>query len=56
MISLVLVQKKLSLWDLKMEFKGYKLWDPEDKKFVYTRDVTFDETSVLKDFKFSAGG
>ena len=28
--------------------KGYKLWDPENKKIVLSRHVTFDETSVLK--------
>ena len=24
--------------------KGYKLWDGNDKKFVVSRDVTFNET------------
>ena len=28
--------------------KGYKLWDPENKKIVLSRHVTFNETSVLK--------
>ena len=28
--------------------KGYKLWDPENKKIVLSQHVTFDETSVLK--------
>ncbi|KAH9714714.1 Integrase catalytic domain-containing protein [Citrus sinensis] len=28
--------------------KGFKLWDLEDKKFVYSRDVTFDEVSMIK--------
>ena len=27
--------------------KGFKFWDIEDKKFVYTRDVTFDKASML---------
>ena len=35
-----------------MGFKGgvkcFKLWDLENKKFVYSRDVTFDEASMLK--------
>ncbi|KAH9688249.1 Integrase catalytic domain-containing protein [Citrus sinensis] len=28
--------------------KGFKLWNLEDKKFVCSRDVTFDETSMMK--------
>ena len=28
--------------------KGYKLWDPENKKIVLSKHVTFDETSLLK--------
>ena len=28
--------------------KGYKLWDPKNKKIVMSRDVTFDETSMMK--------
>ena len=28
--------------------KGYRLWDPENKKIVLSSHVTFDETSVLK--------
>ena len=28
--------------------KGYKLWDPENKKIVLSQHVTFDETSLLK--------
>ncbi|KAH9793687.1 hypothetical protein KPL71_004622 [Citrus sinensis] len=28
--------------------KGFKLWDFEDKKFVCSRDVTFDEASMMK--------
>ncbi|KAH9753660.1 hypothetical protein KPL71_015154 [Citrus sinensis] len=28
--------------------KGFKLCDLEDKKFVYSRDVTFDESSIMK--------
>ena len=32
----------------KRGIKGYKIWDPKDKKFVLSRDVTFDEASMLK--------
>ena len=28
--------------------KGFKLWDLEDKKFICSRDVTFDEASMMK--------
>ena len=28
--------------------KGYKIWDPKDMKFIFSRDVTFDEVSMLK--------
>ena len=28
--------------------KDYKLWDPENKKIVLSKHVTFDETSLLK--------
>ena len=28
--------------------KGYKLWDPKNKKIVLSKHVTFDETSLLK--------
>ena len=32
----------------KRGIKGYKIWNLMDKKFVFSRDVTFDETSMLK--------
>jgi len=28
--------------------KGYKLWNPENKKIVLSKHVKFDETSLLK--------
>ena len=28
--------------------KGYKLWDPENKKIVLSKHITQDETSLLK--------
>jgi len=28
--------------------KGFKIWDPRDRKFIFSRDVTFDEASMLK--------
>jgi len=32
----------------KKGLKGYKFWDPKDKKFILSRGVTCDETSILK--------
>jgi len=32
----------------KKGIKGFKIWDPTDRKFLFSRDVTFDETSMLK--------
>ncbi|KAH9669065.1 Integrase catalytic domain-containing protein [Citrus sinensis] len=32
--------------------KGFKLWDLKDKKFVCSRDVTFDEVSMIKASSF----
>jgi len=32
----------------KRGIKGYKIWDPKDKKFVLSGDFTFDEASILK--------
>ena len=41
-------QRSLCFWGVKRNMKGYRLWDPENKKIVLSRHVTFDETSVLK--------
>jgi len=32
----------------KRGINGYKIWDPKDRKFVLSRNVTFDEASMLK--------
>ena len=40
--------KKFVFLGVKRNMKGYRLWDPENKKIMLSRHVTFDETSVLK--------
>ena len=40
--------RKVIFVGFKRGVKGYKLWDPVDKKIVLSRDVTFDEASILK--------
>ena len=32
----------------KKGVKCYKIWDPKNKKFALSRDVTFDEASMVK--------
>jgi len=32
----------------KKGVKCYKIWDPKDKKFILSRDITFDEASMVK--------
>jgi len=32
----------------KKGMKGYKVWDPKDKKIILSRDITFDEASIAK--------
>ena len=39
--------KKTNFVGFKGGVKGFKLWALEDKKFVYIKVVTFDETSML---------
>jgi len=35
-------------WVFKKGIKGYKIWDPKDKKTILSRGVTFDESSMVK--------
>ena len=32
----------------KRGVNGYKIWDLKDKKTILSRDVTFDEASMMK--------
>ncbi|KAH9666242.1 Integrase catalytic domain-containing protein [Citrus sinensis] len=40
--------RKAIFMGFKGGVKGFKFWDLEDKKFVCSRDVTFDEASMIK--------
>ena len=40
--------KKFVFLGVKRNMKGYRLWNPENKKIVLSQHATFDETSVLK--------
>ena len=40
--------KKGVFVSFKKGIKGFKIWDPTDRKFLFSRDVTFDEASMLK--------
>jgi len=40
--------KKFVILGVNRNMKGYKLWDPENKKIVLSKYVTFDETLLLK--------
>ena len=40
--------KKGVFVSFKRGIKGFKIWDPTDNKFLLSRDVTFDETSLMK--------
>lgn len=39
--------RKAFFMGTKKGVKGYKLWDPVDKKMIMSRDVTFDEDSMM---------
>ena len=32
----------------KKGVKGYKIWNPKDRKFILSINVTFDEASMVK--------
>jgi len=32
----------------KKGVKGYKIWDPKDKKIILSRDIKFDKASIVK--------
>ena len=40
--------KNLVFLGVKRNMKGYRLWDPKNKKIALSQHVTFDETSLLK--------
>ena len=40
--------KKRNVRRIQKRIKGYKIWDPKDRKFVLSRDVTFDDALILK--------
>jgi len=40
--------RKAVFLGFKRGVKEYKLWDSEDRKIVLSRDVTFDESSMVK--------
>jgi len=40
--------KKHVFVGFKKSVKSYKIWDLKDKKIILSRDVTFDETSIVK--------
>ncbi|KAE8682964.1 Beta-glucosidase 24 [Hibiscus syriacus] len=40
--------KKVIFMGITSGVKGYHLWCPETKKIIFSRDVTFDESTMLK--------
>ena len=40
--------KKCVFVGFKRGINSYKIWDPKDRKFVLSIDVTFDKASMLK--------
>ena len=43
--------KKCIFLGFEKGVKGYKLWDPVAQKVVISRDVVFDENSMIKVFR-----
>ena len=41
-------EKKSVFVRFKKGVKCYKFWDLKDRKFILSRDVTFDEASMVK--------
>ena len=39
--------RKTIFMRIKCGVKSFKLWDLESKKFVYNKNATFDEASIL---------
>ncbi|KAE8703256.1 DEAD-box ATP-dependent RNA helicase 57 [Hibiscus syriacus] len=40
--------KKTIFMGITSGVKGYRLWSPETKKIIFSRDVTFDESTMLR--------
>ena len=40
-------ENKFVFLGIKRNMKGYKLWDPKNKKIVLSKYVTFNKTSLL---------
>ena len=40
--------KKVLFMGITGGVKGYRLWCPVTKKIIFSRDVTFDESAMLK--------
>ena len=40
--------EKFVFLGVKRTMKGFRLWDPENKKIMLNQHVTFDEISLLK--------
>ena len=46
-ISWILERKSVFL-GFKRDVKGYKIWDPKDKKTILSRDITFVKSLMMK--------
>ena len=40
--------KKVLFMGISFGVKGYRLWCPNSKKIIFSRDVTFDKSAMLK--------